>query len=419
MASIHGGARSDSLETPYRPRAIAFVNRAGAALGFGKKPLTVGRLVDRARKSAGLARFDTEDFLVPLGKLVESINAEAHLHLVGRAILENKLVGQLAGRLRAQALFEAHPEILDIPIEAPIVIAGLQRTGTTMLHRLLSEDPGIRALASWEALEPVPKAKPRPRQKEDPRVGFARMAEKGLAYMAPAFFAIHPVEATAPEEEVLLLDYSFLSTTPESTLHVPTFARWLEDQDQTPAYAYMKKLMQLLLWQRPAERWVLKTPHHLEWLDTLFAVFPDAKVVQTHRDPAKTLASFSSMITHGRGVFSDEVDPREVAAHWLRKTSRMVTRAMESRDRVGEASFIDVSYYDLLADPMAEMERIYAFAGRELTAAARARMEASREVNVQNRFGVHSYRLEDFGLSAESVEPYYAAYRARFGVRRE
>jgi hypothetical protein len=411
---------STAYETPYRPRPIALANRLGAALsqyGIGRTSLAPSALVAAARKKTGLERFDDEAFRDPLGRLVGAIEREAKLTPLGRFIVKTRIVGALSNRLRAQALFEKHPEILAEPITSPVFIVGLQRTGTTMLHRLLAADPGLRSLASWEALNPAPLPR-RPWQRRDPRVGAAVLAEKGLRYLAPDFFAIHPVEAEAPEEEVILLDYSFLSTVAEATLHVPTFAAWLEKQDQTPAYAYMKKLLQLLSWQERRDRWILKTPHHLEWLDTLLAVFPDAKIIQTHRDPVKTLASFCSMIAHGRGVFTDEVDVREIGEHWARKTQRMVSRAMATRERADAGSFLDVSYYDLITDPMAQVERIYQFIGRPLTG-IRAHMEASRKENPQNKHGKHGYRLQDFGLDRATVDAGFEAYRTRHGIRRE
>jgi hypothetical protein len=412
---------SHDYSRPFRPRPIALANRLGNALsrvGLGAGRLTVDGLVEAARKKSGLTRFDDESFRQPLGVLVEAIEREAELTPLGRAITRSRIVGVLANRLRAQALFERHPEILREEIVAPLFIVGLQRTGTTMLHRLLAADPGMRSLASWEALNPAPLPR-RPWQLRDPRIGTAVLAERGLRYLAPDFFAIHPVEATAPEEEVILLDYSFLSSVAEATLHVPSFSRWLEEQDQTPAYAYLKKLLQLLQWQNKKQRWILKTPHHLEWLDTLLAVFPDARIICTHRDPLKTLASFCSMIAHGRGVFTDHVDAREIGAHWARKTMRQVERGMATRERVGSSQFLDVSYYDLMADPMAQIARIYEFAGRELTPLVRDCMERARRENPQNKHGKHSYQLSDFGLTRDAVEAGYAAYRARFGIRRE
>ena len=412
---------SADYRRPYRPRPIALLDRAGRALerlGLGGRRLDVDDLIATARRKSGLTRFDDESFREPLGRLVDSIEREAALTPTGRLITRSRILGVLQNRLRAQALFERHPEILDEPVPAPVFVVGLQRTGTTMLHRLLAADPGLRALASWEALNPAPLAR-RPWHRRDPRIGRAVLAEHGLGYLAPDFFAIHPVEAEAPEEEVILLDYSFLSTVAEATLHVPTFAAWLEEQDQTPAYDYLKKMLRLLQWQARGERWVLKTPHHLEWIDTLLAVFPDARIIQTHRDPVKTLASFCSMIAHGRGVFSDRLDPNEVGAHWWRKTQRQVDRAMAARDRAPAGAFLDVSYYDLMADPMAQVTRIYEFIGRPLDARTRDTIEAARRANPKDKHGTHRYQLADFGLDKAKVDAGFGPYRARHAIPRE
>ena len=181
--------------------------------------------------------------------------------------------------------------------------------------------------------------------------------------------------------------------------------------------------MQYLQWQRPGAdvpvRWVLKTPHHQEYFDPLLEVFPRATIVHTHRDPLKTSPSLFSMLTHLQMIFSDDVDPHRVATHWLGKIENMARRAMATRDRVDDRGFIDVSYYDLVEDPVPQVARIYEAAGMELTPVTRQAMEASRRVNRQHKYGRHKYSLADFGMTADDVEPRIAAYRARFDVPRE
>ncbi|MCA9643654.1 MAG: sulfotransferase, partial [Myxococcales bacterium] len=169
------------------------------------------------------------------------------------------------------------------------------------------------------------------------------------------------------------------------------------------------------------ERWVLKTPHHLEWLDTLLEVFPDAKIIQTHRDPTRTLASFCSMIWHGRAVFSDQVDAAEIGRDWERKTLRMVTRGSQVRDahQNGAPHFLDVYYQGLMRDPAAELERISAFASLEWTESDRAKLKQARGHNQQNKHGVHKYRLEDFGLTTAGTRERFADYVARYTIPSE
>ncbi len=400
-----------------QPVVVAWFNglgRLAERAGFSPE-LNIESLVAAARRKTGLHDFGDEWFREPLGVLVDSINSEARLTPLGRLIQRGRLVELLSTRLRVESLCRRQPEILERDLGPVIVIAGLQRTGTTMLHRLVAANPDIRALLSWEALSPLPLPGERMGEPKARRAR-ARWAQRGLAYLAPEFFAIHPVEFDAPEEDVLLLDLSFMSQAPEATLRVPSYAAWLEEQDHTPAYDYLRRLMQVLLWQRPAKSWVLKTPHHMEYFDTLLQVFPEAKIVQTHRDLRKTMGSFCSMVTHGRRIFSDDVDPMEVADHWVRKVRRMMERSIDVRQRLGEDRFLDVFYHDLLSDPMAELERVYRFAGVEFGDIARRAARATQQRNVQHKYGRHDYRLEDFGLSEERIDSAFAFYRERYGI---
>ena len=412
---------TSTFDRPYRPAAIAVANRLGRLLsgvGIGGKPITVGGVLSDARRKMGLSDFGDEGFFEPLEVLVDSINREAALNPIGHLIIRGRIVGVLANKLVAQDTIKQHPEILEIPVQAPIVVAGLARTGTTMLHRLIAQDSGIRSLASWEAINPAPPI--RKTGKKDPRFAQAAAAAKGLKYMSPGFFAIHPAEPDAPEEEVILLEQAFLTTTPEAMMNVPTYSKWLEEQDHVPAYQALKRMMQYLQWQRPGigkdVRWVLKTPHHQEYFDPLLEVFPNATLVHTHRDPLKTSPSLFSMLTHLQMIFSDDVDPNRVASHWLDKIANMARRTMATRDRVNDRGFVDVSYYDLVRDPLPQVARIYEAAGAELTPEALKAMESSRKVNKQHKYGRHKYSLADFGMTKEDVESRIAPYRTRFNV---
>lgn len=405
---------------PYRPLPIALANRLGRLLGVGEGPMRVDHVLEKARKKTGLSDFGEDGYREPLEVMIDAINREAKLNPIGRMIIEGRIVSVLVNKLVAQDTIKKHPDILEVKVEAPIVVAGLARSGTTMLHRLIAVDPSMRSLASWEAINPAPRTTPRAGRGPDPRVSQAATAAKGLKYMSPGFFAIHPAEPDAPEEEVILLEQSFLTTTPESMMDVPTFATWLREQDHLPAYRSLKRMMQYLQYQRPGPdartRWVLKTPHHLEFLDSLLEVFPDATIVQTHRDPLRTSPSLFSMITHLQMIFSDDVDPNRVANDCLDKIENMARLSMATRRRVGDRGFVDVSYYDLVQDPIRQVERIYEAANKELSNEAREAMEASRRVNKQHKYGKHTYALADFGMTEDDVEPRIAEYRQHFGV---
>jgi hypothetical protein len=353
-----------------------------------------------------------------LRRLLASLNEEAELHPLWRLVLRQTLVRALVNRLRVEQLTALHPEIAALPVREPVFILGLQRTGTTLLHRLLTCEPALRPLLSWEALNPAPFPGTIAAGARDPRMRPAELAERGLRYLAPEFFAIHPVEAHAPEEDVLLLDLSFMSPTADATQRVPRYSAWLRDVDQRPSYRYFRRVIQLLLWQRPG-RWLGKTPHHLENLDVLLDVFPDAKVIQTHRDPVRVVASFASMMSHGRAIFSDRVDAREVGAQLAEKAVRAVTRAMAVRERAPAGAFLDVAYDELLADPLKHVRRIYDFLGLALAPDTEAAMRRWLGENPQHKRGVHHYRPEDFGLDRVELARRFEPYRARFGVTAE
>ncbi len=404
---------------PHRWPIRAFNALRPALDHIGLSPrLEVDALMQAAREQTNLHDYGDEWFREPLGVLVESIEREANLSSLGRTIVRTRLLGALVTRLRAEDLFTRHPEILDIDLGPVFVIAGLQRTGTTLLHRLLAADPRMRAMLSWEALAPapVPGEARGPDGRPKARVQHAKRAQRALQYISPHFFAIHPVEYDQPEEDVLLLDMSFMSQSPEATMRVPTYARWLESQDHAPAYAYLRRLMQLLSWQRPAQGWVLKSPHHMEYLDVVLQVFPQATVIQTHRDPRKTMPSFCSMVCHGASIFSDTVDAGELSEHWVRKVGRMMRRSIDVRSTHDASHFVDVAYEDLVADPIAQLQRIHRHAGMELDEEAQRAARDHMRHQVRGRYGRHHYRLEDFGLDAARIETEFGFYRQRYDI---
>ena len=377
--------------------------------------LNVDRMIAAARRRTGLSDFGDDWFLEPLGVLVESINEEARLTPLGALIQRARLASALATRLRAEHLLRKHPGIRDLDLGRVIVIAGLQRTGTTLLHRLIAADPGIRAVRSWEALSPLPLRGERP---GDPRrrMRRARLAARAVRFLAPDFLAVHPVEADAPEEDVLLLDASFMSQAPEAMMRVPGYSRWLERQDHTRAYEYLATLLRILHRQRPGRAWVLKTPHHLEHLAVLLEVLPDACIVQTHRDPKKSVPSFWSMVAHARGMLSDHVDPREIAAHWLRKTRRMLERSINVRKTSADRVFVDVRYRDLVADPIGALRTVYRSTGIDFTEAAERAARRVAERDGKDRHGRHVYAAASFGLDGRAIDEAFGFYRREYRI---
>jgi hypothetical protein len=412
---------ASGFHAPKRPRAVRALNaswQALARIGIGRVSLDEHSLIAAARRSCGLHHFADESFREPLRRMLASLEGEAHLHPLGRMTMRQTVIRSLATRLRMEQLRDLHPEIDRTPVESPVFIVGLQRTGTTLLHRLLDREPSLRALLSWEALSPVPPAAAQRPGDRDPRIRTAEFAERALRTIAPEFFAIHPVEAHAPEEDVLLMDLSFLSPTVDATLRAPTYSSWFWETDQTPAYEMLKRAVQLLLWQRPG-RYLGKTPHHLHQLDVLLDVFPDAKIIQTHRDPVRVAASYCSMMSHGRLVFSDDVDPNEVGRQLCSGAVHGVHRAMEVRDRRAAGAFLDVSYADLIRDPIGEVRRIFEFLGIDPSTATLDGMRHWLARNPQNKHGTHRYRLEDFGIDATQLSKDFDLYRTRYKIPEE
>ena len=408
---------STDYENPYRPLPIRIFNLIGrAGLDFGiSGRLEVDSLIDHAKRKTGLTDFGEDGHFRALEVLVESINDKARLTATGRLIQKSRLAAALVHRLRIEELLRRNPEIHDIDLGTIVLITGLQRTGTTLLQRLLNSHPGVRGVSGTEALDPVPAANPKERG-QNARKLHAVLAKRAISYLAPQFMAIHPVDPEEPEEDVMLLDLNFMSQSAEAMMHVPSYSRWLEGQDHTRTYEYFRRILKVLCWQRPGGPWVLKTPHHMEYLHVLLKVFPDATIVQTHRDPRQALASFCSMVAHGRGILSDCVNPKEIGKHWCRKTRRMVRLTMQARAGADAGRFVDVSYYDLTRDPIAELRRICRQAGLGLDEEAEHEAAQYMRANPKNRFGRHVYRLGDFGLSEQVVDKAFSSYREKHAI---
>jgi len=368
------------------------------------------RLISAARKNTGLTDLGKDFWDEPLGKLLYSVNNEARLHPFGRFISYKRLVNLLSVRLRAEHYFKKYPEILEQALYPVMTIIGLQRTGTTKLHRILASDSDTRSLLSWEALNPAPiNGEAHSGVK---RIKIAKLNEKALKIMSPGFFAIHPVEHLAPEEDVLLLDVSFLSTTPEAIMHVPFYSGWLEKTDQSPAYEYMVKLLKLLQWQRPAKRWVLKTTHQVDFIDIAKKYFGDVQFIWTHRDVHEAIPSFLSMVAHSRILFSNDVDANEVALHWVRKIGYMLSQAMDFRLKNSENVLInDVLYKDLVNDSKSVLSKIYHNQNLKITPELQMIFENTEKSNPRGKYGFHKYAHGDFGIDRDFIDRFTMQYQ--------
>ncbi|CAA6798968.1 MAG: Sulfotransferase [uncultured Aureispira sp.] len=374
---------------------------------FSNSQIDYKKLILAAQKSVGCSDFGASDYENRLKLLCDSINKEAQLHPFGAFANKERLKGLLKNRLRAIQLFKEQPSILETQLQAPIIIAGLQRTGTTFLQRLLASDADNRALLSWEALNPIPLNE---KNEEKKRIQQALMGQKALRYMSPIFFSIHPVEFDSPEEEILLNDMTLLSAIPEATLNVPTFSKWVAAQDHGIAYDWMIKMLQVLEWKKAAKTWVLKTPQHLEYMDVVTQKFPESVIIHTHRHPKECIPSFCSMVYHSRKIFSKEVDPFLVAQQWVQKNVAMLKHTMQVHQNNPNISVINLYYDDLIKDPIACIKDIYAQIGRPWNARIEAELKQATLLHKKNKYGKHEYNMSDFGLTEASIEADFSFY---------
>jgi hypothetical protein len=390
-----------SLHSQY-PFLIRAYNRL-----FSNTQIDPNQLIRSVQKSVGATDFGANDYEDRLKLLCDSMNEEAKLHPFGAFANKERLKGVLKNRLRAIQLFKEQPSILETSLQPPIIIAGLQRTGTTFLQRLLASDSDNRALLSWEALNPIPLKE---KNEEKKRIKQALIGQKALHYMSPVFFSIHPVEFDSPEEEILLNDMTLLSAIPEATLNVPSFSKWVAAQDHRIAYDWMVKMLQVLEWKKASKTWVLKTPQHLEYMDVVTQKFPDSYIINTHRNPKECIPSFCSMVYHSRKIFSKEVDPIAVADHWVNKNISMLKHTMAVRKNNPNLKIIDLYYTDLIKDPIACIQNIYAQIGRPWDARIEAELKQATIRNKKNKYGKHEYNMADFGLTNASIEEDFSFY---------
>lgn len=372
-----------------------------------------------ARAAEGLDDFGPDPFVEPLGVLLDDY-AAAPLNDLGVHILRAGVVHSLSMRLRATEWFRRHPEIGAETITAPLVVVGMMRSGTTLMQRVLAADPRVHCVRGWEVGEvapPLDTTWPDP----DPRIARALEREAQSRAFVPELFAIHPMYAQEAEEEIMFLADAFLSHVPEASADLPRYRAWLDTQDFRPAYDHLHRMLQLLQWQKRrrgerADRWVLKTPAHLGYLDTLIERFPDAHVVHMHRDPRETIPSGASLNTTLWRMHADDVDPTEVGRQWLDRMGFTNDRALAVRARWGDdpGRVTDVHFDRAVADPIPEVARIHEAIGIELTAEAESAMRAWMARRPRESTPRPAYGAADFGLSDAGIDERFAAYNARF-----
>jgi len=414
-----------SLQPPKRTPFIGILNRAirlGRDLGaISHANLDCDFLLESTASAAGLDDYGDPWFQRPLDLLLQSLREEARLNAAGDFAAMKQFRKVLTDRLWAQMWFKRHPEILERAIPRPVVIVGPMRSGTTRLHRLLASDRRFTHMRSFETISPVPwpgfEMVLAGRQR-DPRPALAANLKRVAKLANPRTLSIHPTGPFEPEEELGLLVSSMWGMKHEVQWQVPSYGRWCEAEDAEPAYRHMANLLRLVGWSQQASSirpWILKTPQHMLDLPALLKVFPDARLIFTHRDPQAIVGSAASLAWSQTIIYSDHVCPRQIGREWLHKTELQIARMRAARDAIPRERIIDVQYDDMDRDWRGTMERIYRFLCFDVEPAW-AGMEAFVERSQSLKRHPHRYSLEEFGISAGEVTERLGDYVSTYGI---
>jgi len=400
-------------------RVLRGVNVAGTALGWigvEVPSLDPDSIARAACQRAGVEDFGDPGWREGLEVLCLSLELEGNLTTFGRMAMRGLIRNALEIRLRLIDWAKRHPEVREEKIESPWIVVGLPRTGTTLLSLLLGLDPEVRPLLHWEttALVPPPDLAT---HAEDPRIAAAAKQVEQLSGLNPAVRAMHPMGATLATECVGFLFFDLRSLLIETQAHLPSYGRWLEKTDMRGAYAMHKLALQVLQSRVPTVAWSLKTPQHLWSLDTLLEFYPDARIVWTHRDPAKVVTSVASLNTSLQRMNVRSNDPVAIGRDWNDKLHLAVTRGIEfDRRQNGRAWCHHLQYADLMADPIAAVRALYAHFGARVSPLHARRMEVWMSERHQEVHGRHVYDPADFGLTNEGITERYAEYRQRYAI---
>jgi hypothetical protein len=391
----------------------------GDAFAPVREPLSADQLIALARRRTGLTEFGETAFLDPLQTLLRACYEDGNLSLVGRVATRWDVVRFLSNLLRLFDEEQRAPEILTLPVDRPIFISGLPRSGTTFLHSLLAEDPANLVPCVWQLIHPYP-----PRKSESGRDRRALRVARQLrlfGLLAPDFRRMHPIDAGSPQECSEITAHVFSSLRFDTTYRIPSYRHWLDKTGHLEAYGFHKRFLQHLQHQTAdGGRWVLKCPDHVFALDAIRAVYPDARLVFVHRDPLAVLLSVARLTETLRRPFTRSIDKAEIGRQdsdrWLAATELMIAAAQEQRF---EEPIFHVQYLDLVRDPVGTVAALYSHFGGALHPDAAARIGRLVEAKPNGGYRAHGSRLEEYGLDAALERERYARYMAHFGIQPE
>jgi len=423
VTSVKGD--SSDLSAPFpRPDWLRRLNRVGGDLARHPAhliPLDVDSLLGAASAATGLDDFGADDFLEPLGVLSQSLNDESDASLMGNLLARGDLLNLLGNRLSMVAARKAEPAIQQEGISAPIFIVGLPRSGTSILHELLAQDTRLRAPLSWEAHSPCPGPKA-PANWEEESI---RRAENIFTFwneLVPAYATMHEMGARIPCECIWLTAHSFRSEEFLGRNRVPSYGAWLAGADLAPAYTIHREILQLLQWRTPTNRWLLKAPSHMMALPWLFAEYPDARILQTHRDPVQIMGSSVNLLRALCWMRSESVDAELIKASFAGEgLAARLSAALDFRDSPAApaSAFQDIRFADLMENPLATIADIYPGLDLPFTQEVEAAMGDYLAAKPRNKFGKHDYQFGDLGLALETERERFEAYQTRFDVPSE
>ena len=402
--------------TPMQQGAIASAEGA-------PRSMSVEDVLSAARAAAGLNDFGPDDFRGRLDLWLKSIAEDTALTGLGRAGLFQDCVRLAANRLKVEDLLKRHPEILDIKIERPIIIAGLPRSGTTHLVNVIAADSRLRHMPLWESMEPVPSAADVAAVAAgapDPRFVRSRTGWGQFEAILPYMPAMHEMAPDHTHEEIELQQIDFGSYVLEWMSRPHRWRAHYYANDQTPRYRYAKKVLQILTWYRGPNRWILKSPQHMEQLGPLKSVFPDATLVITHRDPLAVIQSAVTMIAYGDRIRRNPTDPAATARYWIDRIEHLLQACVRDRGIWAPAQSLDVLFHDYMADEDGTLRRIYDLGGLPMTAQAERELKAYLDANPRGKHGRVAYDLAgDFGVDIGALRNRFQFYFDRFPVRHE
>jgi hypothetical protein len=408
------------MSLPLEMRLLGLADRVIRALGLFEGPLRAEELARLAQRRTGLSDFGHSSFEEPLEVLLQDYERSADLGLVGRQAARWDVVRFLTNLLRLREEEKRHPEILDQAIDRPIFIAGMPRSGSSFLHNLIAQDPGVFVPFCWQTIHPCPLPGERPGEVSR-RVGLVDRQIGKFARMAPEFPAIHPFTARSAQECSEITAHVFRSRRFETTHQLAEYPRWLEAAGDLPGYAFHKRFLQHLQYRRGPGRWILKCPEHTFSLPSIRAVYPDAGFVFMHRDPVKVLQSVAKMTEVVRRPFTRHIDRlligRQVRDDWSRAAAIMVEAAAGSQTE--PSAILNIGYRQLTADPMATVRTFYehfALPLGEEAASGFRRFVADRH---SGAYGKVHYRPEEFGLDSRTEAGRFRDYIECFAIESE